>query len=85
MERIEKSLQDGGVPMGDIGNVTASPESVGAENVDYWLRQTSNVGLIKAYAVLTHKIDALRRMPETAQSFRDQRDRLEAEILRRMA
>ena len=44
------------------------------------LREASNYSLLKAYAQLTHVIHAAVRK----QSYRDQRDKIELEILRRM-
>lgn len=51
------------------------------------LRHTSDVGLLRTFAALTHRLHAADRKSEQslrALTIRGQRDRVEAEILRRM-
>jgi hypothetical protein len=51
------------------------------------LRRTSNEGLLKTFAALTHRLHAADRKAEHAAlalDIRAQRDRVEQEILRRM-
>lgn len=51
------------------------------------LRSTSDVGLLKTFAALTHRLHANRKNRDDRLDIqvRAQRDRVEAEILRRMA
>ena len=51
------------------------------------LHRTSDEGLLKAFAVLTHRLHAADRkkgQEELAMDIRSQRDRVQAEILKRM-
>lgn len=57
------------------------------DEVEQALRRTSDEGLLKTFAALTHRLHAADRKTEHAAlalSLRSQRDRVEQEILRRM-
>jgi hypothetical protein len=86
MRRTEDLMRDEGVPEREIGDVTASPENVGAESASVLLRRASDVALLKGFAALTHRAHALTAAGNhrEARLVRGQRDRLEGEILRRM-
>lgn len=53
------------------------------DNVTQVLRRTSDEGLLKAFATLTHQLHATVEV-EQGEDIRAQRDRVQAEILRRM-
>lgn len=58
-----------------------------SEDVTTVLRRTSDEGLLKTFAALTHRLHVADRNPETvllALDLRAQRDRVQDEILRRM-
>ncbi len=57
------------------------------DEAEVHLRQTSDIGLLRTFAALTHRLHAADRKAKNslhALTIRDQRDRVEAEILRRM-
>lgn len=61
-------------------------EAVNEAEADVVLRHTSDVGLLKTFAVLTHRLHvADRKRTAAAPIIRQQRNHVESEILRRMA
>lgn len=53
------------------------------DEAELTLRFTSDVGLLKTFAALTHRLHVANAV--SAPILRSQRDRVEAEILKRMA
>jgi len=57
-------------------------EVITHDEAEVMLRHTSDVSLLRAFAALTHRLHVANRI--AAPIIRSQRDRVEAEILRRM-